>query len=116
MSECDQLIAGNIRSVQMGGPAGSMVPTPLGEQQITDIWNTTCAPSEGPWGGDFNLFRQAIIDEANTGSTDVTVEANFQTAATINDARATANFGSFIPAMLFCIDLWWLKIYIWRTI
>lgn len=115
MTECEQLILGNIRSVQMGGAAGSMVPTPEGEQQITDIWNTSCAPSQGPW-ADFNAFRQAVIDAVNAASLDTNVEAVFQQAVTINNARGTAAFGPFMPAMLICINLWWFKIYIWRTI
>jgi hypothetical protein len=115
MTECEQLISGNVRSVEMGGGAGSMQPTPDGEQQITDIWSTSCAQSQGPW-PDFNAFRQTVIDGANVGSLDTAVVAAFQGAVTTNDARATGAFGAFMPAMIICINLWWFKIYIWRTI
>jgi hypothetical protein len=115
MTECEQLLMGGIRSVAMGGPAGNMMPTIEGEMQITEIWNTSCAPSQGPW-TDEAAFRQAIIDQANVASADIDVAAAFNSAVGTNDARATATFGSFMPAMLICIKLWWFKIYIWRTI
>jgi hypothetical protein len=120
MTECEQLKTGGIRSVQMGGPTGSMQPTAEGEAQIQDIWVTSCAnnPDISPY-PDYDAFRNDVIAQANGASADTAVEAVFQTAVTSNDTNTVpgaTSFRPFLPVMFICIPVWWLKIYIWRTV
>ena len=120
MTECEQLKMGGVRSVQMGGPTGNMEPTAEGEAQIQDIWVTSCAnnPDISPY-PDYDAFRDDVIANANGASADTSVEAVFQATTTSNDTNTGAGatpFRPFLPAMLICIHVWWLKIYIWRTV
>ncbi len=115
MTECEQLIGMNVRSVEMMGPNGAMVPSLSGQQQLNDIWAYSCAQMNPAW-PDQAAMDAEIIALANGASMDSGVAEVFQTAVEANDASNTNAFRPILQAMGICIQTWWFNIYIWRRV
>ena len=89
---------------------------PEGEQDIVNIWATSCAPLNWP---DEAAFRQAVIDAANDSVADpLQPQVNATVFNTIvgNNANAALVFRPLVPIISICIETWWFSIYIWTRI
>lgn len=87
--------------------------TPEGEQDIVNIWETSCASMNWP---DITAFRQNVINDANATLNDPLqpqVGALINSSIVGNNANATQLFRPLTVTIAICFKTWWFSFYIW---